>query len=301
MPQPIHVTTAILLTGLMAMGPALAQEGEPDALAEARTARLVLSIDLKGSGRKDLPNKVEWYRLTAARKLELEIAMVEPSKATAPSVPVGGASLNNAPMPSGMEAMAQAMKACNGDQTCQRKAATAFGEKMMANPGAFGSMQMDDTRFENWMVDYRKPCAKGFLSVDDVGDGVNISPPLPAAPYKFKRAGRIELPISNKSALEKACQVQVSVDRKSGLLSLRIASLGVSVPVQLSGDVFTKESAVPFVEGGKIELLDQKIDPKADLWKGEARVEKVGSASHNSGSTVAPLSGNVSWRFEVSQ
>lgn len=300
MPKPPSAIAALVLTGFLAAGPALAQEAEPDALAEARTGRLLLSIDLKGSGRKDLSNKVEWYRLTAGRKLELEIAMVEPSKATAPSVPVGGASLNNVPMPSGMEAMAQAMKACNGNEACQRKAATAFGQQMMANPGAF-SMRMDDTRFENWMVDYRKPCAKGSLSVDDVGDGVNISPPSPAAPYRFKRVGRLELPIANKSALEKACQVELSVDRKSGLLSLRIASLGVSVPVQLSGDVFTRETAVPFVEGGKIELTDQAIDPKVDSWKGEARLEKVGSASHNSGSTVAPLSGTIGWRFEISQ
>lgn len=96
LPQP-----SLFVASFLAISPTFAQEAEPDALADARTGRLFLRIDLKGSGRRDLSNKVEWYRLTASRKLELEIAMVEPSKAVAPSGPVGGVSLDNALMPLG--------------------------------------------------------------------------------------------------------------------------------------------------------------------------------------------------------
>jgi len=68
----------------------------------APTGRLFVTVDLKGSGRKDLSNKVEWYRLTANRKLELKLAMYMPMKSLAPTIKVGGIDKDNAPMPAGM-------------------------------------------------------------------------------------------------------------------------------------------------------------------------------------------------------
>lgn len=265
--------------------------------SDAPNARLFLAIDLKGAARRDLPNKVEWFRLTSSRRAEVELALV-PVKSPAPIVKVGGIDKDNAPMPAGMQAMAKALEPCKGEQECQRKAMMAFGQQMMANPQSVGSMKQDDTRFENWIADWRGPCAKGSFTADDEGDGMNISPPNSAKPYRFRRAGRLELPDQSRDVMERACQVEVSVDRQTGLLSLRLNRLDVAVPVQMTGQAFTSEKSVPFLEGrGKLELSDQKIDVKAASWAGQGKFEKAGTVSHNSGQTVAPMAGTLTWRF----
>ena len=262
------------------------------------TGRLFLAIDLKGSGRKDLSNKVEWYRLTANRKLELELAMFMPMQSPAPMIKVGGIDKDNAPMPAGMEAIKRAVEGCKGDQTCERQAMTALAQKMMANPGGLGAMQPDNTRFENWLADKRGPCAKGTLVVDDEGDGMNISPPAPAKPYRFQRTGKLDLAGQTMDVMEKACQAEISVDREKGLLSLRIDGLSIPVPVQMSGQAYTNEKSVLFLEGrNKIELFDQPVSIDAAEWAGQGRFEKLGSVSHNSGQTVAPMTANLTWRF----
>ncbi len=259
---------------------------------------LFLTIDLKGSGRKDLSNKVEWYRLTANRKLKLELAMFMPMQSPAPMIKVGGIDKDNAPMPAGMEAIKKAVEGCKGDQTCERQAMTALAQKMMANPGGLGAMQPDNTRFENWLADKRGPCAKGTLVVDDEGDGMNISPPAPAKPYRFQRTGKLDLAGQTMDVMEKACQAEISVDREKGLLSLRIDGLSIPVPVQMSGQAYTNEKSVLFLEGrNKIELFDQPVSIDAAEWAGQGRFEKLGSVSHNSGQTVAPMTANLTWRF----
>ncbi|MBF9195162.1 hypothetical protein [Microvirga terrestris] len=275
-----------------------AQEMKRDHFAGAPKGRLFLTIDLKGSGRKDLPNKVEWYRLTSSRKLELELAMLVPVKSPTPIVKVGGIDKNNAPMAPGMAAMAKVLEPCKGDQECQRKAMMSFGQQMMANPQAMGSMKQDDTRFENWMADHRGPCATGTLVVQDEGDGMNISPPDPVKPYRFKRTGRLELSNQDREFMDKVCQVEISVDRQAGLLSLRLKGLNIPVPVQMSGQAYTSEKSVLFLEGqSEFEVLDQNIDISSPSWTGQSRFEKAGIVSHNSGQTVAPMTGTLTWRF----
>jgi hypothetical protein len=262
------------------------------------TGRLFLTIDLKGSGRKDLSNKVEWYRLTASRKLDLEIAMYMPVQSPTPIVTVGGIDKDNAPMPAGMEAVKKAVEGCKGDQACERQAMTALAQKMMANPGGLGAMQPDNTRFENWLADQRGPCATGTLTVEDQGDGMNISLPSPAKPYRFRRSGKLDLAGQEMDVLEKACQTEISVDREKGLLSLRINGLTIPVPVQMSGQAYTNEKSVVFLEGrNKIELFDQPMSIDAAEWSGQGRFEKLGFVSHNSGQTVAPMTANLTWRF----
>lgn len=291
----LHLALGLAIAGL---GPsaAHAQSGRGAGLA-APNARLFLTIDVQGSGRKDLPNKVEWYRLTSRRKYELELQLT-PVKSPAPIVKVGGIDKDNAPMPAGMEAMRKAVEPCKGDEACQRKAMMEFGQRMMANPQAMGSMQQDETRFENWIADWRGLCAKGTLTVEDEGDGMNISPPNPVKPYRFKRTGRLDLAGQGKDIVERACQIEVSVDRHAGLLSLRLNRIDIPVPVQMSGQAYTSEKSVPFLERqGKLEVLDQKIDVKANSSAGQARLEKAGTVSHNSGQTVAPMTGTVSWRL----
>jgi len=264
----------------------------------APTGRLFVTVDLKGSGRKDLSNKVEWYRLTANRKLELELAMYMPMKSPAPMIKVGGIDQSNAPMPEGMAALKNAVEACKGDQACERQAATAIMQKMMASPGGLGAMQPDDTRFQNWVADRRGPCAAGVLTVADQGDGVNISPPAPAKPYKFQRTGKLDLSGQAMNVMDKACQAEISVDLQKGLLSLRLNGLNVPVPGQMSGQAYTKENSVPFLEGrSKFELFDQPVKVEEATWSGQGRFENVGSVSHNSGQIVAPMTGTLIWRF----
>lgn len=264
----------------------------------APTGRLFITVDLKGSGRKDLSNKVEWYRLTASRKLELELAMYMPMKSPAPMIKVGGVDQSNAPMPSGMAAMKDAVEACKGDQACERQAATTIMQKMMASPGGLGAMQPDNTRFQNWVADRRGPCATGMLTVEDEGDGMNISPPAAAKPYKFQRTGKLDLSGQAMNVLDKACQAEISVDLQKGLLSLRVNGLNIPVPVQMSGQAYTKENSVLFLEGrSKFELFDQPITVDEATWSGQGRFENVGSVSHNSGQTVAAMTGTLTWRF----
>lgn len=244
----------------VALGLALVACWLPAAQADLPSARLFLTIELQGAARKDLPNKVEWYRLNATRKLEAELhLMAVPSPA--PLVKVGGIDKDNAPMPL--------------------------------------SLSHKNGRFENWVADFRKqPCARGTVTVADEGDGMNISPPNPAKPYRFQRAGRMDLAAQGQEVLERVCQAELSVERDTGMMSLRLNRFDIPVPVQMSGQAYTFEKAVPFLERqGKLELFDQKVDAKAASWTGQAKVEKIGTVSHNSGQTVAPMTATVSWRF----
>lgn len=227
--------------------------------AHAESARLFLTIELQGSARKDLPNKVEWYRLSSSRKLEAELPLI-PLPALGPLVKVGAIDKDNVPVPP--------------------------------------SMSLRNGRFENWVADWRRPCAKGTVTVADEGDGMNISPPNAARPYRFQRTGKLDLSAQDTELLGRACRVEISIDRQTGLASLRLNRMDIPVPVQMSGQAYTFEKSVPFVEGqGKLELFDQKVDAKAVAWSGQARIEKIGTVSHNSGQTVAPMTATVTWRF----
>lgn len=287
---------ALLVAGLTAQ-PAAAQ-GTRDPFAKAPTGRLFITIELSGTGRRDLPNKVEWSRLKVARKLNVELAMLIPGPSPAPAVKVGGATKDSAQLPSGMQVIANAMQACGEDENCKRQAMMKIGQQLQANPQALGQLKMDDTRYENWVSDRRGTCATGALTVEDEGDGFNIAPPSPAAPYRFKRIGKLNLPAESAALAECICRAAVTVDRQAGLLSLRLPAAGIPIPVHLEGQAFTKETSVPFLEGkGELEVLDQTIDPQAKSAQGGARVEKAGSVSHNSDSVTAPVSATITWRF----
>jgi hypothetical protein len=291
--------TVILLLACSIAAPAAAQGVTPDPFPGAPKGRLILTLELTGSGRKDLPNRVEWFRLSAHRKLELELSMVLPAESAGPAVKAADAEKDSSSVPPGMAAIAKLLEACKGDEACQRRTMMAVGQQMMANPQALGSTQLDYSRYENWVADRRGSCAKGTVIVADEGDGVAISPPLPAKPYRFKRTGQLE--ISSKSMMnlmDAACQAEVTVDRQKGLFSLRVKSLNIPVPVQLSGDVFTTEKSALFLENSrKLELFDQAEDTGAKTWTGHGQFEKAGTASHNAGQTVAPMSGTFTWRF----
>jgi hypothetical protein len=295
--RPVLRSFAISLAFLASVGGAPAQQAFPDPFAKAPKGRLFLTLEMKGSGRKDLSNKVEWYRLTASRKLELELAMVMPVPAAAPVVKVGGIDKDNVPMSSGMEAMKKAIDACKGDRGCEMQAAMRLSPQMLANPQAFSPHQ-NEGRFENWVASKGGSCAKGTALVDDEGDGMNISPPSPARPYKFQRTGKLDLPSQDAAVMDKVCQAELSVDREKGLVSLRLSEFAFAVPVSFRGQAFAVQKTTPLLEGArKLELLDQHVDLDAVQWEGKASFDKVGVATHNSGSTAAPLNAQMTWKF----
>lgn len=80
-----------------------------------------------------------------------------------------------------------------------------MGQLLMANPQAF-SLKQDGRRFQNWIVDGRGTCAKGTAQISNEGNGVNIAPPSPARPYRFRRTGSLELPAELATVAEKVCQ-----------------------------------------------------------------------------------------------
>lgn len=279
-------------------GTTASAQSPQDLFPGAPTGRLYITLELKGSGRKDLPNKVEWSRLTTSRKIELELAMVVPGPAVSPAVPVGNSDPSTAGMPPGMAAMAKAVKDCGEDEGCQKRAIAAFTAQMMANPKAMGTTKLDTKRYENWVADRRGACAKGNVLIEDEGDGVNIAPPSPAAPYRFKRTGRLALPVETSAVVEKICDATIAIDTQSNLLSIRLGTFDFQTPVQLQGQAFTKEKSVPFLEGAsRIELLDQPFNVETKEGAGTRRLPKLGSVSHNSGSTIASVEGNLTWRF----
>src|SRR3546814_15525687 len=52
----------------------------------------------------------------------------------------------------------------------------------------------DNDRFHHWAVDRRAACATGVIAIDDEGQGVVISRPSPAAPFRYRRSGERRLP-----------------------------------------------------------------------------------------------------------
>lgn len=283
--------SAVAVTGLMLACAAA------EAAQDSSSGRLTISLTLKGSGKHVLPNKIEWSRLKVERRLDVSIAMERSAIDMAPIVTVGGMTSNDVQAPKGMQAIASAMEACGEDESCRAKAMLGIGMQLKNDPGALGALKLDKTRFVNWTARQGADCATGEISVSDEGDGVNIAPPSPAAPYRFSRSGSLSLP-ADAAIMDAVCKAIVTVDQQSGLASLRFPGDGIPVAVRLSGQAFTQESSVSFREGSKeLELHDQKVDLDDKSWHGSGRIAKAGSVSHNSGSTVAPVSATVTWRF----
>lgn len=272
-----------------------------DAFAGANTGTLWLEIELAGSSRTDLPNGVEWAALEASRSLALQLRLVDVGNGGVPIVPIGGIGGPdgaNPLMPQGVEELEAAMAACNGDHVCQMMTTMQFSEEMMAVGQAFAD-GLESKRFSNWSAVRTGDCATGSISVRDLGQGVVISPPSPAAAYSFERKGSLDLPKGLDAIREAACSAELTHDTENGLVSLRLPAGGLMVPVALSGHAFTDETAVPLIEGQRLlELLDQPVD---DDLSGQATLEQLGSASHNSGQVVVPLRATIAWRFQRDQ
>jgi len=266
-----------------------------DVFADSPTGKLVLSMELSGRERNTFPNGVEWAQLTVNRTLQLTISMLNPGPVGGPSLTLGGVAPGESTLPPGAAALQASLEACGEDQGCARK---VMMDVMRTNPELLTQMQPDVERYETWIADRRGPCADGQIDISDVGEGVNIAPPDPAAPYKFERIGQLVLPLEEIDIVEAICSAEIAVDRQQGLLSLRLPAGRIPVPVSLSGDAFTDETQVFFLEDyGNAEILDQPIAADATEWSGDVLKQDFGTVSHNSGQVVVPVTAKISWRF----
>jgi hypothetical protein len=266
-----------------------------DPFPGAPRASLHVSIELAGNQRVDMPNQVEWAAIEAWRTLEVEFALVDVGNDGYPIVSSGAAL---AETPSAVSDLEAALEACGEDQGCLAKAMMAFAKASDGSSNPFLEMTgQQPGRFRNFAADRTTVCASGTLVVEDVLSGVYIPPPEAARPYRFTRAGNLTLPQDDFGLMDYACRVEVTLDQASGQMSLRLPAAKLDVPVALGPGAFTDEMAVPLIEGLQvIELFDQPAGGDGK-WSGLAQLGAAGSASHNSGQVVAPLSARITWRL----
>jgi len=270
------------------------------ALAAMPTGHLLVTVELAGQARNDFPNGVEWAGLMADRSMSLDLKLSMPQETTTPGLELGGITPENAALPAGIATIANAMEACGENDACRMKAMMSIGKQLQADPNALGAMEGDKTRYETWTADRTGVCASGNISVADAGDGMAIAPPDPARSYHFERTGGIELSAGTQDPdyVEALCTAVLAVDKKLGLASLRLPAGGIAVPVRLTGQAFTNEKRVEFLEGTqRIEIIDQPIAADAQTWSGEAALMRIGSVSHNSGQVVVPVDARITWKF----
>lgn len=264
-----------------------------DPFAGNPRGRLDVRIELSGRNRVDLPNGVEWAAIDARRTLEIAFAVVDVGN---DGLPIVSASKADAALPPAMEDLKAKIDACGEDQQCLARTMMEFAKTGSGNPFLQMTGQQPG-RYGNFAADRAGTCASGTLVVEDVLSGVNISPPEPARAYRFTRNGSLTLPKDDFGLMDAVCAVELTLDRQTGHMSLRLPAAKLAVPVTLGPGAFTDERAVPLIEGKQgIELFDQPAG-RDGAWTGVAEVAAAGSASHNSGQVAAPLKARVTWAF----
>lgn len=264
-----------------------------DLFAGSPRGRLEVRIELGGENRVAFPNGVEWAAIDARRMLNLTFALVNVGNDGLPIVSPKGARDTLSPK---MEALRARLAACGDNQQCLSQAMM----ELAANGGGNPFLEMTGQqpgRYANYAVDRSGTCASGTLAVEDVLSGVYIPPPEPARDYRFTRKGTLTLPQDDFALMDAACSAEVSLDRQTGRMSLRLPAAKLSVPVTLGAGAFTDERAVPLIEGSEVIELFEQPGGHGGAWSGVAEIAAAGSASHNSGQVVAPLKARVAWTF----
>lgn len=309
----LRPAVAILLgMAALAASPGPAVAGDP--FADLPTGQLTVTVEVRGQGRHENPNGVEWHALNVSRRLELTLPMIlvatasvglETSPKTAAIRAEQEAKLQ--PSPALMD-MQREMESCEGDQQCLMQASMKFA--LMMQEGTLEMPQAPDMseseRFEHWMVDRRGTCATGVVAIADKGHGVSISPPEPAAPFEYRRSGERRLPDDLAPVADRVCAALLAVDTKDGTLDLAVP--GFTVPVQLtySGNAFLGETGRSEIlvedsgqgaQPGAVDLFDFPVDPDAREMSGAREIEKVGSVTHAGGYGTTPVGAKITWKF----
>lgn len=279
-------------------------EDNPGGLVpDENTAVLRLDIELTGSATHRYSNGVEWAALTTKRRLSIDVAMFDTGDGRFPTLAIGGVAAGPPPTevetPPALAELEQAVETCGENVVCRLSAVTKFSAQIQGQPEAFGlGGEEAPARYQNWTADVRTvDCMAGSIDVHDVGEGVVINPPSPAVSYRFYRDGRFVLDgTQSQRQIELGCQGQVTWDKQANLVSLKLPAAGLSVPVTLSGQAFTNETAVSFMSGELISVLDQPVS-ETGIWHGEAMIREAGFVSHNSDQVVIPVDAHIKWTF----
>ncbi len=282
---------AIAFAALILTSATIAAADDP--LAGNPRGVLDVRIELTGRNRVDSPNGVEWAAIEARRTLELRFAVVDVGNDGLPIVSPKGSGVALSPA---METLKAKLAACGEDQLCLSRTMMELAGSGGGNPFLEMTGQQPG-RYVNYTGDRSGTCASGTLGVDDLLSGVYIPPPEPSRAYRFFRKGSLTLPQEDLSLTDTICSVELTLDRQTGRMSLRLPASKLSVPVRMGAGAFTGEKAVPLIEGRQaIELFDQPAGPDG-AWTGAAEVAAAGSVSHNSGQVAAPLKAQITWRF----
>jgi hypothetical protein len=271
-------------------------QAQTDHFAGNDRVSLHVQITLDGSDRKDLPNGVEWFAITAHRELDLVYSLVDVGMDGVPIV--GG--VREGAVPPEMRDLEAKLAECGENQVCLAGVMMQFaqsGQGGAANP--FEAMTgMQPGRYRNFAGDRAGTCATGTVTVADVLQGVVIPPPNPAVAYNFTRRGQLNLPQASAAMADGVCGAEVTLDLTSGAVSLRLPLGAITVPVTMGPGAFTHEGGVAFAEGNAtIELIDQN-SAGSGSYTGSTDID-IGSASHNSGQVAAGLSGRLHWSLVV--
>jgi hypothetical protein len=265
-----------------------------DPYAGNARGKLEVRIELSGSDRVNFPNGVEWAAIDAKRSFDLIFELVDVGNDGMPIVMPEG---QQPELSADMKALQSKIEACGEDQMCLARTMMEFAQA--GGSGANPFLQMTGQqpgRYRNFAADRWGTCVTGTISVEDTLSGVYIPPPEPARPYTFTRKGSLSLPKEDDALLDAACRVEVTLDQKTGKMSLRLPAAKLPVPVKLGAGAFTNEKAVSAIEGLQTIELSGQPSGSEGVWSGSANVS-AGSASHNSGQVSAPLKGRVEWRF----
>ncbi|MBJ3783771.1 hypothetical protein [Devosia sediminis] len=269
--------------------------GQTDHFAGNDRVSLHVQITLDGSDRKDLPNGVEWFAITAHRELDLTYSLVDVGMDGVPIV--GG--VREGAVSDEMKDLEASLAECGENQICLAGVMMQFAQSGQGGTNPFEAMTgMQPGRYRNFAGDRAGTCAEGRVVVSDVLEGVVIPPPNPAVAYNFTRKGQLDLPQSDASMADGICGAEVTLDVATGAVSLRLPLGAITVPVTMGPGAFTHESGVAFAEGNAtVELLDQ-ASSGTGAFSGETPI-RIGSASHNSGQVGAGLSGRLHWSLVV--
>ncbi|HMA15989.1 MAG TPA: hypothetical protein VKP12_14460, partial [Kiloniellaceae bacterium] len=77
----LRPAVAILLGVAALLAAPRPSAAESDPFADAPTGTLTVTVEVRGQGRRDATNGVEWHALTVSRRLELQLPMIMVAKA----------------------------------------------------------------------------------------------------------------------------------------------------------------------------------------------------------------------------
>ena len=269
----------------------------PDLFPDAPRGNLDVHITISGVGRTSSPNGIEFTNFNIQRSADMHLLMVLADEGRGPMVPIRGHDLTNPEMPEFQQTIANAIEACKGDLACQVEAATRYSQALEADPQGFGTTELDEQRYQNWISDQSGPCATGSLSINDNAKGMAIDPPYPAKSFAFAQIGTQNLAGAPDDVLGRVCDVWLSYDSKEAVVSIRLPVYGFWLEAEYRGDI-TGSHRLQLIEEGPSHAfsLDQPAEWNDGALSGRFKVNDIGKGYIN-GPMNTPVSATITWSF----